>query len=509
MDFTSQKIAPIREDRLSAWNAFSGTCGELSRQAKKGCVNCNQRTFTQTQGCQLILSLVILTTIRDSVIIVHGPIGCGGGNIAAANGVRAFQRLRDPEAKGLIWINTNLDETDVISGGEDKLRAAIIHADAEFKPSAIIVVNSCTPGIIGDDIDGVAEGLKEQICAKIVPVHCEGFKTKIMATAYDSIYHGILRTLIPDKDRLSPAQSGETEQTWKTYRGSRKINLLNVSSMSRADELELTRLLISLGLEPRILPCYAHPDDFSTAWDAALNVSICSTHDDYFTGHLAEKFGIPVVAADIPVGISGTNKWLKEVAGFFGLEQEADRLIKAETRKLEEALAPFRSLFKGKRVYVAGGEIRIFATAELLAYLGFEIVGLHGFHYDHFVDDLLENQPGKETLEITIGSGQPFEQSNILKKLKPDLFVGHLGINGWAGKHGIPVLAIFGQGANYMGYSGAFEIARKLSRILKNPLFTRNIGANTRLPYVSGWYEKDAFAYMEQNEPRSEMEGSS
>jgi nitrogenase molybdenum-iron protein alpha chain len=498
MDFTSQKIPPIRENRLGAWNAFGGTCSELSRQAGKGCLNCNQRSFTQTQGCQLNLSLVILSTIRDSVIIVHGPIGCGGGNIAVANGVKAFQRLRDPGAQGLIWINTNLDETDVITGGEEKLREAIIHADAEFKPSAIIVVNSCTPGIIGDDIDGVAESLREEINARIVPVHCEGFKTKIMATAYDSIYHGILRNLIPDGDQLMPTIPGDSEQMRLAYRDSRKINLLNVSSMSRIDELELVRLLSSLGLEPRILPCYAHPDDFTNVWEAALNVSICSTHDDYFTGHLAEKYGIPLVTADIPVGISGTNKWLMKIAGFFGLDKEADRLIEVENERLEKALEPFRSGFKGKKAYVAGGEIRIFATAELLAHLGFEIVGLHGFHYDHFVDDFLENQPGKETLEITIGSGQPFEQSNILRKLKPDLFVGHLGINGWAGKHGIPVLAIFGQGANYMGYSGVFEIARKLARILKNPMFSRNIGANATLPYVTGWYERDPYSYMDK-----------
>ena len=102
MDFANQKIPPIRENRVGAWNAFGGTCGELSRQAKKGCLNYIQRSFTQTQGCQLNLSLAILSTIRESVIIVHGPIGCGGGNIAIANGVKTFQRLRDPGAQGLI-----------------------------------------------------------------------------------------------------------------------------------------------------------------------------------------------------------------------------------------------------------------------------------------------------------------------------------------------------------------------------------------------------------------------
>lgn len=495
MNFTGQKIPPIREDRLGAWNAFGGTCAELSRQAKQGCLNCNQRSFTQTQGCQLILSLAILGTIRDSVIIVHGPIGCGGGNIAVANGVKTFQRLRDPDARGLIWLNTNLDETDVIKGGEEKLRAAILHADHEFSPSAIIVVNSCTPGIIGDDIDGVAEQLKTEIGAAIVPVHCEGFKTRIMASAYDTIYHGVLRNLLPEGEGKEERKAGQSPAG-----SQQRVNLLNVSSMSRSDEIELTRLLAELGLEPRILPCYAHPADFSHVADSALNISICSTHDDYFTGHLGEKYGIPVVVTDIPVGVAATARWLRRIAEYFGLEEHVERLISGETEKLERALEPYKSQFNGKTAYVAGGEIRIFATAEFLAHLGFRIVGLHGFHYDSFVDHFLENIPLKDNLEISIGSGQPFEQSNIITRLKPDLFVGHLGINGWGGKHGVPVLAIFGQGSNYMGYSGAFEIVRKLSRILKNPLFCRNIGANTRLPYIPEWYGREPFSYIETDQ---------
>lgn len=337
MNFTKEKIPPVREDRLGACNAFGGTCHALSRQAKTGCLNNIRRSFTQTQGCQLNLSLIILSTIRDTVIIVHGPIGCGGGNIPMANGIKTFQKLRDPAAKGVVWLNTNLDETDLIKGGEEKLEQAILHADSEFRPSAIIVINSCAPGIIGDDIDGLAEKLKDRVTAEIVPVHCEGFKTKIMATAYDSLYHGILRNLIDRAD--NPVPAGEAKGN------SRKVNLLNLSSMSRIDEIELERLLGALGLEARILPCYAHPDDFGDIRDAALNVSVCATHDDYLTGHLREKYGIPVVTSDIPVGIAATGRWLMNIARFFGLEKEAgatDRIGDRETGKgpgtLQEAV---------------------------------------------------------------------------------------------------------------------------------------------------------------------------
>jgi nitrogenase molybdenum-iron protein alpha chain len=294
MDYIKEKEPPVREHRLGACNAFGGSCRELGKEGKKGCLSGYKRTFAQTQGSQLNLSLAILNTIRDSVIVVHAPLGCGGSSVGVAGLNKNFQKLRDASAKGLIWVNTNLDESDVIKGGEEKLKEAVLFVDREFRPDAIIVVNSCVPALIGDDLDGVLNALQAQISATIVPVHCEGFKTKIMASAYDSAYHGILRNLLDVKEKL-PLPDDEYEILKEKYRISKTVNLFNVSSMSADDEVELKRILNALELNLNILPCYAHPDDFSRVDEAALNVSICATHDDYFVGHIKEKYGIPFV----------------------------------------------------------------------------------------------------------------------------------------------------------------------------------------------------------------------
>ncbi len=62
--------------------------------------------------------------------------------------------------------------------------------------------------------------------------------------------------------------------------------------------------------------------------------------------------------------------------------------------------------------------------------------------------------PGGEDAVINIGTGQPFEQANLINTFKPDVFVGHVGLNGWAAKQGVPVLPIFQQTQNYLGYLG-------------------------------------------------------
>jgi nitrogenase molybdenum-iron protein alpha chain len=82
--------------------------------------------------------------------------------------------------------------------------------------------------------------------------------------------------------------------------------------------------------------------------------------------------------------------------------------------------------------------------------------------------------------------------------LKPDVFVGHPGGNGWANKQGIPVFPLFGQTYNYMGYLGTFEVARRLNRLLKNTSYSRNVSRNVGLPYRKDWYDQDPFSYIEQ-----------
>lgn len=498
-DYLNVKEPPKREDRLSACNAFGGSCCSLVEKSKCGCLKFAKRSFSQTQGCQLYLASSIINTIINAVIIVHGPLGCGSANILSAGTTRVVQRQRDAGAQGLIWVSTNLGEADVISGGEQKLMDAIRFVDKEFRPEAIIVVNTCVPAIIGDDIDNIISTLGEEVYAKIVPIHCEGFKSKIMASAYDSVYHGILRSLLEKryKDDEDPVLLDEVKEFKEKLRISKTVNVFNVSSMSRPDELELSRLLTAVGLHVRLYPCYSHPDDFEDISEAALNVSICATHDDYFSGHLQKLYNIPYILRTIPIGISNTRKWVVDIADFFGLRDIAERMIANEEQELRAALEPYRKYLAGKRVYIAGGEIRVLATAQFLKEdLGMEIVGMKGYHYDRFADELLKNFAEDDNPHFSAATGQPFEQANLLEKIKPDLYIGHVGINSWAARHGVPVFPVFMVSMNYMGYSGAFELAKRLVRIVKNSSFNKNLYKHVKLPYKGTWYQQDAFKYL-------------
>jgi len=492
------KEPPKREDRLKACITYGGTLCGLAKKSRGCCMNDGDRGFTQGSICLMLPGLAMINSLPDNVVLLHGAIGCGACAHSQNANVRSGGNARWGRVKDALWLSTALSESDVISGGETKLERAIMEADRRYRPATITVVACCVPGIIGDDIDGVVERIQPQVSARIVPVHCEGFKTKIWATAYDAVYHGIGRRLLEEPEYRESLFPDELEELKEKYRRSRTVNLLNVSSMGRVDELELSRLLGALGLEVNIFPVFAKPEEMYKVTQAALSISTCPTHDDYFAKFLEEKFGIPYILKHMPIGIENTSLWLRDVAAFFGMEKQAEKLIQEEVRELREALQEFLPVFKGKKVFIGAGEFRALATAGLLHELGFDITAIRSYHHDEFANNEYEkllSTTGKD-FPINIANVQPFEEANLLRRVKPDVFLGHWNGNGTASKLGIATHVIYNTGLSYVGYKGVYELARRLYRQLSNPTFNKKLSKYLRLPYTDQWYEADPYKYI-------------
>lgn len=482
---------PTREERIGACWAYCGNCAGLREGLSTGCAQLQNRKFSQSGGCQLGLAVGIVSSLTNVVMIIHSPLGCCSRFVGSGGLRKTMRASKGKPDEDFVWIHTNLNEIDVVQGGINKLRESILYAEKEYHPEAIIIANGCVPGIIGDDIDSLATELAGQVSAKIVPVHCEGFKSKYVASGYDSAYHGILRYLIDPPERYEQSVPDYNDRDFD-YRNKvrRTVNIFNVGSNSSGDEAELSRLVSALGLYPRVLPLHSTVDDLNHIGEAALNVSICATHDDYLLGHLKERFGTDYVIDVLPIGIYNTNRWIRNIAQKFNLEDEAERLIKFENQQLWEALEPFKKVLEGKSIFVGGGETRILTTAQFFASLGMKLVGIKAHNVDRFVEEVIDDMNAPE-LTVEVAAGQPAEELNLLKKLKPDLYVGHAQANGWVTKLGIPNFPLFGQAFNYMGYSGAFELARKAAKVIKNTNFVKNISSNATLPLSESWYERD------------------
>lgn len=449
------------------------------------------------------LTLMMAVTVENAAIVVHAPGGCGAmlHSLSAQSAKGKAQRGKQPKA--VPWLSTNLTEADVIGGGEKKLLETIEYADREFRPEIIFVVVTCAPSIIGDDAEEVVRQARLRVSAEVVSLHCPGFRSRVVASAYDAFYHGILRGLdLSPKPWLDfrPIQQGspEAEAAGMEYRfrKSRTVNVWNATSIGSGDEEEVRRLLTALGLNVRFYAEYSSRDELRRVSEAALNVSMCSVHDDYMLKFLEEKFGTPYVIAGMPIGFRHTRQWLLTVASRFGFEKEANALADYEEKLAREAIEPFLNQLRGKRVLICGGVVRVGAEATALAELGLDILGIRAYHYDEGAEPVFEDVGEKLPDTPVAVSNQLFELTHQIKTLKPDIVIAHNGTQGYIAKLGVPSVQLWSVDSTFFGYTGIYQILRRMVFELKNTSYRERLSQHVRLPYKSGYFEGDAFKYI-------------
>ena len=134
--------------------------------------------------------------VRDAVLIQHAPVGCGSGQVEYNALYRNGLVMRGFPAENLRITNTNLKESDLVFGASDKLRQSINDVWERYQPKAIFIASSCATGIIGEDIESVAEEKEAELGIPVIPLACEGFRSKHWSTGFDATQHGILRQIV-------------------------------------------------------------------------------------------------------------------------------------------------------------------------------------------------------------------------------------------------------------------------------------------------------------------------
>lgn len=494
MPLKTDRIVPGREERLSACMAYGGSACGLGGQSKL-CLKNQDRSFSQAGLCQLLPTLGMLLTLPETAVVVHGAIGCGSTGFSTNVGIRLHHLLRgNPNATDSLWFSTNLTETEVVHGGEARLEETILAIEEAHHPKAIAVLQTCAPAIIGDDLEGVVERLRKRVSTPILASSCAGFKTRIWATGYDVAFHAMVHGFI-EKDREGlPARKPPRAPGARPL-----VNVINLASMGRPDEDEIRRMLDAIGIDVLIGPNFATRETIRRMTQADLTVSVCPTHDDYFVDYLETEFGVPAVLKEMPIGLANTRRWLLDIASHFALEDAATAFFEREAGEARRAVEPFLPALRGKRVLLSAGEFRALVTASLFRELGLEIVGIRSYHHDEFGTALYERlveENGGGDFPVNIANFQPYELVNLLGKLEPDLFAGHIWDNTWAARAGYPTITIFRIFDHYVGFRGHYEVARKATRVLRNASFNQQLSRHVRSGYRREWLDEDPFKHI-------------
>ncbi len=476
------KTVPIREQRLGSCIAHGDTYSCLNRQIGGKCLKKASRSFNQATVCQEWYSMFTLFTVQDSVSIIHAPVGCAASGACMNVFNRCGQAVRGKSrifnAK---WVATDLNESDIIHGGEKKLRQTVKEVDERYRPKVIFIFTSCASGIIGDPVADIVSELQEETKAKIVLSQCEGFKSSVWATGFDAAFHGILEYLLEPSDVKDPSL----------------VNVISPLTVGWLDEVELQRLMTPLNLTANFIPCYATLEQLKRTVQAAATTSTCLAYGDYFARILTEQYGVPHTRELMPVGLEGTDRWLLSLAEITGRRKEAEDLIRSEHSRVEPELIGLRRRLQNKKVFVSAGQARAMTFSLLAKELGFELVGTTVYHYDEVIAESINRLAlASGNAQINVANIQHFETANALNRLKPDLYVADDMTTCWGAKQGFPTVPVYDYGMTYLGYNGLLAIGRRFANAIENPSFALKLSKHQKLPYRNSWYGESPFKYI-------------
>ena len=167
-----------------------GTVPEIKANVRSNPGIITQRGCTYA-GCKG----VVIGPSRDILSLVHGPIGC---SFYAWLTRRNQTRPESLEAQNFInyCLSTDMQEENIVFGGEKKLKEAVREAFHLFHPKAIAIFSTCPVGLIGDDVHAVAREMKAELGINIFGFSCEGYRGVSQSAGHHIANNGLFKHII-------------------------------------------------------------------------------------------------------------------------------------------------------------------------------------------------------------------------------------------------------------------------------------------------------------------------
>ncbi|MDR3553497.1 MAG: nitrogenase molybdenum-iron protein alpha chain [Syntrophobacteraceae bacterium] len=484
-------------------------CGEVPE------MGANARTIpgiiTQ-RGCSYAgCKGVVLGPTRDIINLTHGPIGCGFYSWLTR---RNQTRPDGPEDANFMTycFSTDLQDEDIVFGGEKKLRQAIRELYENFKPKAIGIFSTCPVGLIGDDVHAVAREMKEELGINIFGFSCEGYKGVSQSAGHHIANNGLFNHVVG------------LDNTPKE--GKFKINLLGEYNIG-GDAFEIERILEEAGIT--LVTTFSGNstyDKFANSHMADLNTVMCHRSINYVAEMMEKKYGIPWIKVNF-IGAASTAKTLRKIANYFEDEELIERVEKTiaeEMVEVEKVRLEVKSRCEGKTAMLFVGGSRAHHYQDLFAEIGMKTVAA-GYEFAHRDDyegrtvlpnikvdadsrnieelhvepdperysprkseEALERlkakgfrfkdydgmMPEMESGTLIVDDISQYESEKLIEKYKPDIFCAGIKEKYAIQKKGVPMkqLHSYDSGGPYAGFKGAINFWREIDRMVNSKVWS-------------------------------------
>ena len=357
--------------------------------------------------------------------------------------------------------STDLQEMDVVFGGEKKLYNALIELIDRHNPKAAFVYSTCIVGIIGDDLAAVCKRVEEGKNIPVIPVQSEGFKGNKRA-GYRAACDAMFKLV----------GTGDT-----TGVSSHSINILG--DFNLAGEIWMIREYFErMGIEVVAnITGDGRIGDIQRAQGAALNVVQCSGATMDLALMMEEKYNIPSIRVSY-FGVEDMAESLYAVARHFddpAMMKRTQVLVHDELSKIYPELQKYKAALEGKKaaIYV-GGSFKAFSLVKAFRLLGMQVVmvGSQTGTREEYHELAEITDPGT----IIVDDSNPLELTAFLEEKKVDIFVGGVKERPIAYKLGVGFCDHNHERKEALaGFTGMLNFAREVYSSVMSPVwqFTR------------------------------------
>jgi nitrogenase molybdenum-iron protein alpha chain len=454
---------------------------------------------------------VVLGPTRDIVNITHGPIGCSFYSWLTR---RNQTRPESPTDENFITycFSTDMQEENVVFGGEKKLKVAIQEAYDLFHPKAIAIFSTCPVGLIGDDVHAAAKEMKEKLGdCNVFGFSCEGYRGVSQSAGHHIANNGVFKHMV---GRNSTPSEGKF-----------KLNLLGEYNIG-GDAFEIERIFEKCGIT--LVASFSGNStvgQIENAHMADLNVILCHRSINYMGDMMETKYGIPWIKVNF-VGAESSAKSLRKIAEYFddaGLKARVEEVIAEEMPKVKAVIDEIRPRTEGKTAMLFVGGSRAHHYQDLFNELGMTTIAA-GYEFAHRDDyegrqvlpnikidadsknieelkvtadpDLYSPRKSEAELEalrekgleingyegmmkqmlkksLVVDDVSHYESEKLIELYKPDIFCAGIKEKYVVQKMGVPLkqLHSYDYGGPYTGFEGAVNFYKDIDRMVNNPVW--------------------------------------
>ena len=436
-------MEPIRKDEFDAQ-----ACGSLTPKTKP----CPRpKPGEAAGGCSFDGAQITLLPIMDAAHLVHGPIACAG------NSWESRGTLSSGPSLSQYGFATDLNDNDIIFGGEKKLKDSIDYIAGRFSPPAIFVYATCVTALIGEDMDAVCKEAAGRLGIPVIPVNSPGFvgsKNLGNRLAGEALLQYVIGTGEPEfESPIGVNLIGEYNIAGEMWDIEKLMNSAGITIMSR-------------------ITGDARYKEITWAHRAKVNMVVCSRALLGLAKEMESRYNIPYFEGSF-YGAKETTYSLRQMAFLMNdreMERRVDRLTEREESRITQELRPYRKLLKGKKAVLYTGGVKSWSIISALKELGVQVVGVGTNKSTE--DDVrrIADRVGDDTEYIPEGGA-----SRIIKTVrerKADIMIAG-GRNMYvAMKEQIPFIDINQERHKaYAGYEGLLRLAKELTYSLSNPIW--------------------------------------